>query len=250
MCISWDPAKKWSHSALVPFNNHSARRASISVAWEVTFMSDRTNLLIEARPKSWQTAAEHWAEAFDEKGKVLHMNWDAVTVQGNQRWKSVYEAADGPRSGTTGFSLKHKWSCILHHWKLQFNIKPVGLWMAAYVFLGARMTYQTRPGNHSSTEWPHSECLVTEGTCVKAAHTCHQANLNPSKKILKSKVWWLLGKADTTRGRSVKNQINKKMKVSHIFMTICSISQAVGFGPEGGNFLRKEPDNKYRFFRP
>lgn len=72
------------------------------------------------------------------------------TVQGNQRWPGPHhygrvstEAADGPRSGTMllgwpsplGFSLKHNCSYILHHWKWQYSIKSVGLWMVVFVFL-------------------------------------------------------------------------------------------------------------------
>ena len=84
--------------------------------------------------------------------KVSHTNCNDVDRTGQPETEpgpplhggAATEAADGPRAGSVllaqpaplGFSLKHNCSCILHHWKLQDNIKSVGLWVAVHVFLG------------------------------------------------------------------------------------------------------------------
>lgn len=62
------------------------------------------------------------------------------TVQGNQRRSQGLTAtgASPEAAGMAlplGFSLRLELQCILHHWKLQYEIKSVGLWTAARVFL-------------------------------------------------------------------------------------------------------------------
>lgn len=76
---------------------------------------------------------------------------------------------------------------------------------------------------------------------------CHQATLNPSKKILKSKVWWILGKTETVRGKSLlKTKSIKNEGEPHLYDHLFHQSSC-WFRPEGGNFFCKGPDNKYRF---
>jgi len=177
-------------------------------------MSDSANLMIKDRPKSWwaQTKLRSTEQRLlTKKEKSCTLNCNDVAGTGypevepgpHHCGRVSTKAADGPRSGTTllgwptplGFSLKHNCSCSLHHWKLQYNIKSVGLWMVVYVFLVASVTRTwtwpvgQRLGNYSgSAEWPHSKCgsipRRSSPNCPK--HQCPQANVNLSKTILKS----------------------------------------------------------------
>lgn len=106
------------------------------------------------RQRRGQRADEHRLKLRSTEQRLLMKKSRTRTVtvtmwtgQGNQRRSQGLpstEAADGPRAGSVrqarpallGFSLKHSCSCILHHWKLQYNIKSVGLWVAVHVFLG------------------------------------------------------------------------------------------------------------------
>lgn len=72
-------------------------------------------------------------------------------VQGNWRWRQgsaiteehLLRLQTDPgwhQAAGTASAIRllpeHNCSCILRHWKLQHNIKSVGLWMAADVVLG------------------------------------------------------------------------------------------------------------------
>lgn len=83
----------------------------------------------------------------------VHWTVTMWTVQGNQRWsqgltmiKCLLRLHVGPGmalscrdSQPTWLLLEHNCSCILHHWKLQREIKAIGLCVVC-VFLGICVT--------------------------------------------------------------------------------------------------------------
>lgn len=153
------------------------------------------------------------------------------------------EAADGPGSGSVlqewpaplGFSLKHNCSCILHHWKLQYNIKSVGLWTAAHVFLGTCET-GTRAWHfgQKAGERPR-QCWITShrmSGILRCSSKSYYPNVSVTKLMWLSqrehlRAWvWVLKQKLLWGNRSQKSN-QQKWRRGHIFKTISSIRWAV-----------------------
>lgn len=139
MCTSWDPAKRFSHSALVPFTIPQCQ-LSYHFCCLRNYFHDWANLTIKDRPKNWwaQTKLQSTEQTgfWGRKKSPAHGTVMTWTLQGNQRWsqglatmKASPEAADGPRSGTMlqgqpspPASLKHNCGSILPARETLFKI--------------------------------------------------------------------------------------------------------------------------------
>lgn len=236
MCTSWDPAKRFSHSALVPFTIPQCQ-LSYHFCCLRSYFHDWANLTIKDRPKNWW--AQTKLQSTEQRGfwgrKVLHTELLRTWIlQGNQRWsqglatrKASLEAADGPRRGTMLQGrppTRLLWNttaalfCITGNCNVILNLLVYGWLRMCFLVL---LWWGHVPNRMLAGGWTTTMAVLNDlRMCLipRAAHLKATAQMPVSIELIGTsqkettwqlRVWWVLREAETIGGNLSQNQISK-----------------------------------------